>query len=76
MSEQTHLIIHGYFRMNHSNMTPIDIIQITTLFIDDHFMLTRGTYQWCIDKKILDQIKNVEIEKEFTSHIFKICKLN
>ena len=76
LDEETHLIINGYFRLSFpSNIMPLNIIHITTLFIDDHFMLTRGSYQWIIDNDTLQQMKNKKGRSKFSSHRFKIAEL-
>ena len=43
LDETTHFIIHGYFRERCTSLTvPLDIIYVTTLFVDDHFILTEA----------------------------------
>ena len=53
---------------------PLDIIHITTLFIDDHFLLTRGSYQWIIDNDTLQQMKSTR-DLRFSPHKFKMAEL-
>ena len=47
LDTKTELIITGYFRPNFpENILPSDIIYLTLSSVDDHFMMTRGSYQW------------------------------
>ena len=77
LDERTHRIIDGYFRLSFPfKIIPTDIIHLTTLFIDDHFMLTRGTFEWIIDNEILQQMKKAEQSQRFPSKKFKISELD
>ena len=76
LDEETYIIINGYFRLSFpSNIMPLYIIHITTVFIDDHFMLTRGSYQWIIDNDTLQLMKSKKGRSKFSSHTFKIAEL-
>ena len=76
LDERTHLIINGYVRIKVPSITiPSDMIHLIILFIDDHFMLTRGTYEWIIDYETLQQMKKAKAEQEFSSPKFKIAEL-
>ena len=71
LDNRTHLIIHGYFRTQFKSIIiPLDIIHVTTIFVDDHFMFTRGGYQWYIDGDLLQQMKTAESNQVFTHSIF------
>ena len=76
LDERTHLIISGYLRIKAPSITiPSDIIHMITLFVDDHFMFPRGTYEWIIDYDTLQQMKKAKAEQEFCSPKFKIAEL-
>ena len=77
LDRETHLIIHGYFRLTfQSYLVPSDIIHLTKLYVDDHFMLTRGSYQWYIDSDTLQQMKTAKTKQKFSSDKFNMCGLS
>ena len=75
LDDRTQLIMHGYFHQYSSYIIPLDIIHLTTLFVDDHFMLIRGGHQWYIEGDLLTQMKSASRTQKFVSNRFKICEL-
>ena len=55
---------------------PLDIIHLTTIFVDDHFMITRGGYQWYIDGELLNKMKTAASKQRFYSDTFRIAELD
>ena len=77
LDENTHLIIHGYCHTQlPSKIIPNEIIHLIILFVDDHFMLTQGAFQWYINNELLHKMKNANRKQKFASHAFKIAELN
>ena len=77
LDKNTHSIIDGYFHIECPlYMIPSDIIYLTTLFVDDHFMINRGGHQWYIDSELLNKLKNANRRQRFVSPTFKIAELD
>eukprot|EP01084_Bolivina_argentea_P309252 534920_1 len=55
---------------------PSEISLICLSYIDDHFLLNEGTFQWIIDGELLQNIKCAETGNSFQSDIFNIGELN
>ena len=77
LDDNTHLIIDGYFHIECPlYIIPSDIIYLTTLFVDDHFMISRGGHQWYIDSELLNKLKKANRKERFVSPTFKIAELD
>ena len=74
-------IINGYIRnqtksLNVIQSIPKDIINLVSYYIDDHFMMYRGSYQWKINSPAkLKCISSSQPDQVFNSDIFSISKL-
>eukprot|EP01084_Bolivina_argentea_P314030 543901_1 len=80
LDEQTINIVTGYIKnaenMLSSHCIPPEITRITLLYVDDHFMLYRGTYQWTISGSLFNQMLTASQGQKFTSDVFEINKLH
>ena len=76
-------IINGYIRnaqkllkSSSFKYIPIEINAITLCFIDDHFMIHRGSYQWKItDPTQLQNILSSQPDEYFRSDVFDMSHL-
>eukprot|EP01084_Bolivina_argentea_P119877 212513_1 len=84
LDDRSKIIVHGYigkFRKLLSsslfNYIPREISIITLCYIDDYFMMNRGTYEWKItDLKLIQNVLTAENNQRFTSTVFTIGKLS
>ena len=80
LDNRTKNIVNGFIRQESTKlkMSPIpnDINVLTLFYVDDHFMIYRGSYQWNItDPQSLASILTAQQNQGFTSDIFEMCKL-
>ena len=83
IDDKTKLIINGYIQnakklLNKSffKEIPLEINQITLYFVDDHFMINRGSFQWKInDYQEIDEILSAQPNSVHNSNVFEISKL-
>eukprot|EP01084_Bolivina_argentea_P229509 387337_1 len=73
LDDKTGKIVYGYIRQAEKllsspylNYIPSDIILTTLLYVDDHFMFSRGSYQWFIK-----DIKPI-FDSSLSSSVFEI----
>ena len=88
IDDDTKAIVCGYIRdlqkilydskseISSLNVNSDEISIITLLYLDDHFMLYRGSYQWKISDPItINNILSAQQTQKFTSSPFEIAKL-
>ena len=80
LDDRTKAIINGYIRDQTTKLKishiPDELNVLTLFYVDDHFMMYRGSYQWNItDPQKLESILTAQQDQFFTSDIFEICKL-
>eukprot|EP01083_Nonionella_stella_P103623 296110_1 len=85
LDKRTFIIVRGYIKdietslcylcPSSLNQIPSEVMCITLDYIDDHFMLYRGSYQWTIDGHQLRDMLNSQVGQYFTSDVFKIGNL-
>ena len=88
LDKRTKKIVFGYMRKtqralfsthrqkNAYHTIPRVISLICLSFIDDYFMINCGTFEWCIDGELFEQIMLVaQYRIKFDSEIFSIGKL-
>ena len=82
IDERTKLIINGYIhdakkllRNSILKDIPEDINFVTLSYVDDHFMMHRGSYQWEIkDTHHLQQVLSSPTNFCFNSNVFEMSK--
>ena len=85
LDDRTRHIINGFIRKAHKILSnnpssfthiPPEINTIILFFIDDHFMIYRGSYQWNItDQQSVHGILTAQQDQCFTSDVFEMSKL-
>ena len=85
LDDRTKHTINGYIRESHKlfsddpssfSQIPTEINTIILLFIDDYFMLYRGSYQWRItNRHTIQSILKAQQDQCFTSDVFEMSKL-
>eukprot|EP01083_Nonionella_stella_P072856 196601_1 len=79
LDERTQIIIIGYVRNAQkilASIIPSEVIFITLSYVDDHFMLHRGTYQWIVGNSTVPTMLSSSSGNMFSSDPFEIGKLN
>eukprot|EP01084_Bolivina_argentea_P304312 525506_1 len=80
IDDKTKHIVNGFIKTIQNSYKistiPSEIIIITLLYVDDHFMMDRGSFQWKINDSLLIQnILSADTQQEFTSNTFEVGKL-
>eukprot|EP01084_Bolivina_argentea_P314029 543900_1 len=83
IDDHTKLIITGYIRNLQESMTdscfkyiPSEITTQILFYVDDHFIMYRGSYKWKItDSQLIENILSSQPTQFFRSDIFEIFKL-
>eukprot|EP01084_Bolivina_argentea_P304309 525496_1 len=80
IDDKTEHIVNGFIKQIQNSYKiwtiPSEIIVITLLYVDDHFMMDRGSFQWKINDSLLIQnILSADTQQEFTSNTFEVGKL-
>eukprot|EP01084_Bolivina_argentea_P208219 355091_1 len=84
LDESTRLIVDGYIRQSEQLLSPLSLINhipseistITLLYIDDYFMMYRGSYEWKItNQKVIRSILSAQNDQKWSSNVFEIGKL-
>lgn len=83
IDEKTRVIINGYIQTAEKLLDPefltnipSEINQITLYFVDDHFMIHRGSFQWKISgSNKMKKIRTAAPDDIYTSSVFDMCNL-
>eukprot|EP01084_Bolivina_argentea_P289731 497578_1 len=76
LDEETKIIVSGYIRGISLGQVTSEIFYITLAYVDDHFIIYRGSYEWKIDnRKILNQLITADKNQCFPSDAFEIGNL-
>ena len=81
IDDRTKTIINGYLRSQsrsiiHYQSFPKDINYLVLYYIDDYFMMYRGSYQWKINKpETIRNILSCSPHSVFSSELFEMSKL-
>ena len=81
IDERTKSIINGYIQNAKKLLNPeffknipLEINQITLFFVDDHFMIHRGSYQWKINgSRKMEILLHTQPDSCYYSNSFEMC---
>ena len=79
LDQKTKSIVNGFIRTRTKQITqriPNDINTLTLVYIDDHFMMNRGSYQWKIrSAQQIQRILSAQPNSNIKSDVFEMCGL-